>query len=481
LNISNRLHSVEKQASKRSVFVEYAGVKSNHIGKALRMVHSPAQLEFPAVHGKPIVACFDGGDITSDAGVLLLAQAEDNLGLVAAMAQGIADTRQLKKIRHPYARLLRERVFAIACGYEDANDLDVLKNDPALKLACGRTPRSDPALASQPTISRLENAVGGKDLARMGLALARRVIAQLPAGTEEVVLDVDATDDPCHGQQEFEFFNGYYDNHCYLPLHVHLTGPDGRQWPLASLLRPGNASYRTGLFSLLRRAVRLLRARFPDVRIVLRADAGFGYGDVLSFCEAHSLDYLLGLTSNNRLAVLSTPVQMDACLKYRWEGDGCREFAEFCYKAKSWPAERRVVAKAEITGGALNPRYVVTNLTGAPEQLYRRYCGRGEQENRIKEIKLDLASGRTSCHRFAANQMRLLLHTAACVLMTALQEAAHGTVYARAQVGTFRLRLLKVAARVVESCRRVRLYLSSSYADQPTWFHLNRRLSAPRA
>ena len=445
------------------------------------MDNSLPELDFPAVAGRDIVARFDGGDLTSDAGLLLLAQADRHLGLIQAMAQVVTDRRDPNKIEHRCDEILRERIFAIACGYEDANDLDTLRNDPALKLACGRRPTSQPALASQPTISRLENAVGHKDLLRMGLALAQRVIAQLPADTTEVILDVDATDDPCHGQQELEFFNGYYDTHCYLPLHLHLTGPDGRQWLLASLLRPGNASYRDGLLGLLRRAVRLLRARFPTVKIVLRADAGFGYADVLAFCEAQGLEYVLGLTGNSRLAVLSTPVQMDACLKYKWEGNGCREFAEFGYKAGSWPHLRRVVVKAEITQGKLNPRFVVTSLMGTPEQLYLFYCERGDRENRIKEVKLDLVSGRTSCHRFVANQMRLLLHTAACVLMTGLQEAASGTRYATAQVGTFRLRVLKVAARVVESCRRVWVHLSSSYVDKRTWFHLNRRLSQPTA
>jgi hypothetical protein len=189
----------------------------------------------------------------------------------------------------------------------------------------------------------------------------------------------------------------------------------------------------------------------------------------------------LGLSHNKRLAVLSTPVQMDACLKYQWEGEGCREYGEFGYKAGKWPHLRRVVVKVEITQGALNPRYVVTNLRDTPQQLYHFYCQRGEQENRIKELKLDLASGRTSCHRFLANQMRLLLHSGACVLLSALQQAAQGTRFAKAQMGTLRLRVLKVAARVVESCRRVWFHLSSSYADKPAWFDLNRRLCQSRA
>ena len=440
------------------------------------MDNALSQLVFPAVANREIVARFDGGDLTSDAGLLLLAQAERKIGLIHAMASVATDRRQPGKVQHSFEEILGERIFAIACGYEDANDLDTLRTDPALKIACGRRPHSQPALASQPTISRLENAVGHKDLFRMGMSIAEGVIGQLPKDTTEVVLDVDATDDPCHGQQEEECFNGYYDNHCYLPLHLHLRSADGRQWLLASLLRSGNASYRDGLFGLLRRAVRLLRTRFPALRIVLRADAGFGYFDVLAFCEAQEIDYVLGLTSNRRLATLSTPVQMDVCLKYKWEGEGCREYAEFGYKAGSWPHLRRVVVKAEITQGALNPRFVVTSLMGTPEQLYHFYCGRGDQENRIKEIKLDLASGRTSCHRFAANQMRLLLHTAACVLLNVMQAVAGETRFAKAQVGTLRLRVLKVGARVVESCRRVWFHLSSSYVDKRTWFDLNRRL-----
>jgi hypothetical protein len=434
-------------------------------------------LDFPAVGKREIVAKFDGGNVTSDAGLLLLAQADKKLGLIQAMAGAIGDPRQPGKVRHSVDEIIAERVFAIANGYEDANDLHTLKDDPALKVACGRRPETEPALASQPTISRVENMATTKDLLRMAIALAERVIARLPLETKEVVLDVDATDDPCHGQQELEFFNGYYDHHCYVPLLVHLTGPDGQQRLLGSMLRPGNASYKRGLFGMLRRAVRLLRVRLPDVKIVLRADAGFGYYDVLHFCERHGVDYVLGLKTNRRLAVLSTPVQMEACSYFRSKGNDYRIFAEFAYKAGSWKNLQRVLVKSEITLGKLNTRFVVTNLTQFPAEIYQFYCARGEQENRIKELKLDLESGRTSCHRFFANQMRLLLHTAACMLMSVLQEAASGTIYAKAQIGTFRLRVLKVAARVVESCRRIRFHLSASYADQATWFHLNRRLA----
>jgi hypothetical protein len=311
----------------------------------------------------------------------------------------------------------------------------------------------------------------------MATVLARRVIEQLPAESSELYLDVDATDDPCHGQQEFEFYNGHYGNHCFLPLHLHITGSDRRQWLLASLLRPGKASYRDGLFSLLRRAIRLIRERFPKTRIVLRADAGFGYYDTLAFCEKYGVEYLLGLQTNRKLTRLSERVQATLRLRHETAGDGGREYGQFEYKAKTWPQMRKVVAKSEFTLGKLNTRYVVTSLDGAPEQLYLLYCERGDRENRIKELKLDLYSGRTSCHRFTANSLRLLLHNAASVLLTVVQAAAKGTEYARAQVSTLRVRLFKVAARVIQTCRRVCVHLPTSYPEKAVWFHLNRNLS----
>jgi hypothetical protein len=435
---------------------------------------SAQTLLFPAVAGKEVVARFDGGDISSDSGVLLLAQTDERIGLIPALARAIGETRQIGKITHDLVTLLRERIFAIACGYEDANDLDVLRSDPAIKLACQRAPKTGRDLASQPTISRLENRVGKTALLRMGLALAEQVVAQLPADTRRVVLDLDAMEDPCHGQQEFEFFNAHYDSHCFLPLLLFVTDQTGRQRLLTVLLRPGKPGTK-GVQGVLRRAVRLLRDRFADIEIVLRADGGFGNDHVLRLCDKLKIRYVLGLSGNKRLHTLSTPVQMDACLKYSQlkylpEAPVCREFGSFEYKAGSWDRKRQVVIKAEITQRQLNPRFVVTNLEGLePEAIYSFYCERGDRENRIKEFKLDLAGGRTSCHHFRANQFRVLLHAGAAVLMGVLQEAASETRWAKAQVGTLRLRLLKVGARVVETARRVWLHLSSSYPDQEAW------------
>jgi hypothetical protein len=442
------------------------------------MQTSTVSLAFPAVAGRDVVARFGGGDLTSDAGVALLAAADRQAGVTAAIAAALDDRRDPTKVKHPLHDLLRERVYAIAQGYEDANDLDRLRDDPALKLACDRLPRTGAALASQPTLSRLENAVTPRELRAMALQLARVVVAQLPADTTAVVLDVDATDDPCHGQQQLECFSGFYDAHCYLPLLLYVTGADAAQRLLGALLRPGNANGTQGLGTLLKWAVRLLRARFPAVRILLRADSGFGNATVLRWCHALRIGYRLCLARNPVLQERSIAVQMDAALQATFPraGEDGQEFGEFRYRAGSWEQEERVIVKAEVTQGKLNPRFVVTSEAEAPEAAYRHYCARGDRENRIKEFKRDLASGRTSCHRFWANQCRVLLHLAASVLLSVVQTALQGTAWAAAQVGTLRTRLLKLGARVVESCRKVWLQLPTACPVQDIWRLLHQRL-----
>lgn len=439
-------------------------------------------LDFPAVCGKEVTARFDGGDITSDAGALLLARADKKVTLIDAMAKEMVDDRQAAKVRHSLATLIRQRVIAIACGYEDANDFDTLAADPAFKVACGRTPKSDPDLASQPTLSRLENRVDSKDIYCAACAIAHRVVAQLPKKTTRIVLDLDAYEDPCHGQQELEFFNAHYDSHCYLPLALFITGQDGVQRLMGAMLRSGKAS-QAGVRAIIRVAVAIIRRRFPKAKIILRADAGFGNGKVLALCDQLKLSYCLGVASNRRLQTLSTRTQMKACWRYtfakeEWKEDGvCRMFGRFEYKASTWKRKHTVVNKAEITQGALNPRYIVTSLyKTSPQKAYAFYCGRGDAENRIKEFKLDLAAGRTSCHRFLANQFRLLLHVAAAVLMSAVQQAAQKTEFAKSQAGTLRLRILKLGARVVETTRRVWLHLSSGYPSQEAWHHIHKAL-----
>jgi len=434
------------------------------------MNNTTLDLVFPAVGGREVVSRNDGGDITSDAGLLLVSLADKKLGLTRAIAGSITDHRDQDKVVHVVKEMVRERIYAICQDYDDANDLDTLRHDPALKTACKRLPKTGDALASQPTISRFENMPGAKDQARMAVAMARRVISRLSVQTRRVIIDVDPTEDPCHGQQEFEFFNGHYGCHCYLPVMIHITGDDGRQRIIGSVLRPGNAGPTKGLYSALRIAIGLVREYLPQAQIILRADSAFGVCDVLDFCEDMVIDYILGMKGNNVLHDLSSPIQMDACLKYKWEGSGCREYGSVSYKAGSWRDARRVVVKAEITQGEINPRFVVTSLeTLSDVESYEFYCGRGEQENRIKEIKLDLSSGRTSCHSFLANQFRLLMHTAACMLMGVLQESLAGTRFAKAQIGTLRSKLLKVGARVVETARKIWFQLPSSFPAQDAW------------
>lgn len=436
----------------------------------LLMNNTTLDLVFPAVGGREVVSRNDGGDITSDAGLLLISLADKKLGLSQAMSDSITDNRDQDKVVHGTLEMTRERIYAICQDYEDANDLDTLRHDPALKVACNRLPNTGDALASQPTISRFENMPTAKDQVRMAESMAQRVIFRLPDKTSRVIIDVDPTVDPAHGQQQLELFNAHYGCHCFLPVMIHITGDGGVQRIVASVLRPGNSGATKGLKSILRTVVRLLRERVPNARIILRADSAFGVCDVLNFCEDVGIDYILGMKANKPLHRLSTHVQMDACLKYGWEGDGTREYGSISYKAGSWRHGRRVVVKAEITQGELNPRFVVTSLDSlSDDQAYEFYCARGEQENRIKEMKLDLNSGRTSCHRFLANQFRLLLHTAACMLMGVLQESLGGTRFAKAQIGTLRTKLLKVGARVVESARKIWFHLPSSFPAQDAW------------
>jgi hypothetical protein len=436
---------------------------------------SSLSFDFPSISNKEVTGRFDGGDITSDGGAVLIARADRKLGLTAALTNEIVDTRQSSKVRHTICDLLRQRIIGIACGYEDANDFDTLASDPALKLACGRAPKSDPDLASQPTISRLENGVNRKDVASLGYAIARCVVRQLPRKTRQVILDIDAYEDPCHGQQELELFNGFYDSHCYLPLALFITGQDGVQRIIGAVLRSGKGGS-AGVQASIKVAVATIRERFPKTKIILRADAGFGNADVLRLCDELKISYILGLSSNRRLQTLSTNAQMHGCWHYtfgkaQWQDKGvCRLFRQFHYKAGTWKRKHRVIIKVEITEGSLNPRYIVTDLCkSSPEKAYNFYCGRGDIENRIKEFKLDLFAGRTSCHSFLANQFRLLLHLAAAVLMTAIQEAAKGTTLANAQAGTVRMKLLKLGARVVETTRRIWLHMSSSFPHQAAW------------
>lgn len=431
---------------------------------------------------RSISANFDGGSVSSDAGLALLREVDKKLGLTNRLAECVRDGRVRSKVKVTVAEMLCQRIMAIAAGYEDCNDHDTLKSDPMLKLASGRAPLTGGDLASQPTLSRFENSISSTELWRMEEALLEMFVAgHRGSKVKRLVIDADATDDPAHGQQEFEFFHGFYDCHCFLPLLVYVTADDGEQELVASVLRAGNVHAGHRLVSVLKRIVPRLAAAFPDTRIVFRGDAGMALPAVYDFCEDAGIDYVVSLPKNSRLLELGEEILRDARAIYEETGEKVRHFGEFEYAAQSWSRERRVVMKAEIVDRGENPRFVVTNTTDmAATDLYEFYVDRGDVENRIKELKDDLLSGRTSCHGFLANQFRLILHSAAFVLMQALRKLLAGTEFAGAQVSTLRTRLLKVGARVRETTRRIWLMMPTSYPLKELWMCIVSRLGLAR-
>jgi len=413
----------------------------------------------------------DGGALTSDAGVLLLRQLDERLGLTERLAACLPDGRDPSRVQHAVLPLLRQRIYQIACGYEDCNDADSLRSDPALKLAVGRAPQ-ERDLASQPTLSRLENAVGAQDCYRLSEVLVGSYLERHRADPPpRIVLDVDATDDPTHGQQQLSFFHGYYNTYCYLPLLVFAQRErGGEQELLAAVLRPGNIHSGHRAMAILERVVERLRQAFPQCVIELRSDSALALPEVYEGCERLGLPYTISLPKNERLKALSLPWLSQARAIYAQTGEKVQVFGEFAYAAQSWPEKRRVIVKAEVMEKGENPRFVVTSRCEAdPQALYRFYAKRGDPENRIKELKVGLKADRLSCHSFWANQFRLLLHSAAYVLLQAMRAALAGTELACAQVETLRLRLLKVGARVVESVRRVWVHLPSAYPWAYLW------------
>jgi hypothetical protein len=417
-------------------------------------------LRFTSLGRKAVVADFRGGRLTTDAGALLLRELERRLGLFRALDEAIPDPRLPELITHEQPALLAQRIIALACGYEDLNDHLTLRDDPALILAAGRPPEPDAALASPATLCRLENRIDRATLARIAAVLVDQFIAAHPEPPEHLLLDFDATDDPVHGHQEGHFFHGYYDHHCFLPLYV-FCGDE----LLTAYLRPANIDAARHARAVLKLLVDRLRAAWPQVRITLRADSGFCRWRLMRWCDRNGIGYVLGLAGNPALQRLAADWTGRAERQFGRTGQPQRLFGSFAYAAGRWDRPRRVIVKAEHNARGSNPRFVVSNVPGDPQQLYDAvYRQRGEAENRIKEQQLDLFAGRTSCHRFLANQFRLLLSSAAYVLVQALRrEALAGTELARAQVGTIRLKLLKVAARVATSARRVVFHLAGSY------------------
>lgn len=449
------------------------------------MTTSQLPLSLPLLARKAVAVDWDGGELSSDGGWLLLALADRSLALTQRMAQAIADPRQQDQVQHPLEDLLKQRVYQIAQGYEDANDAQTLRHDPLLKVAVGRAPGTDP-LAGQSTLSRFENWVTAEDLQALEYLFQDLFVERCGPAPQRLVLDLDPYDDPAHGGQQGVLFNGYYDCHCYLPLVICGTIDDGPQRLIGVVLRGGKASATKEAVGFLEDLVTAIRERYPEVEIIVRGDSGYGVPVMIAACRALSVRFCFGKAKNPVLVRLAEPTEArgqraealrEAHGKRR---PACRTFGEFRYQAGDWQQPERTVVKWETTYGTPNPRFVVTDLTEekgwSAHAVYRFYCARGDRENRIKEFKLDMAGGRLSCQTFLANQCRLLLHAAAYVLYQALQEAVREVApvheLAHAQAGTLRSRFLKVAARVRERGRIIRIHLCSSFPLQGLWQRL---------
>jgi hypothetical protein len=422
--------------------------------------------ELPSVARKKLSVGFDGGQLSSDAGVLVLRGVEKKLGLAARLASCIRDRRKPERIEHSFEEMLRLRMFAIAAGYEDANDCDALRHDPVFKMAVGHAPESGDPLCSQPTMSRLENAPSKIEIGRLMAAMVDQFCDSYQRTPSSITLDIDDTFDAVHGQQQLSLFNAHYDERCFLPIHIY-EGTTGK--PVAMILREGKTPSGKEVRTILKHVIKRIRSHWPKVAILVRGDSHYGRDEAMEWCKNHDVDYVFGFAGNDVLHVLTREAADAICVQRALSGeDKCRGFKAFRYRAKTWGLERRFVARIEATPKGLDVRYVVTSLKAGARHLYETlYCARGNAENLIKLHKSQLASDRTSCRDPKANQFRLILHTAAYWLLLTMRAAAPSRSPLRyAEFNTLRLRLIKIAARVVEGGARIRVF-----------FH---RLSRPR-
>ena len=435
---------------------------------------------FEGIAPKPVTVQFEDDRISSDGGAILLKAVDKRIGMISLMAASFTDRRVGGRVKHEVEEILSQRIFGLACGYEDANDAAKLASDPVMKLVAGRDPFGDD-LASQPSISRFEGSATSKDLFRMATSFMRCVVEsqrrRRPNWNRRITIDLDQTPVPTYGGQQRTFFNGHYDTYCYIPLVAGISfqgEPD--QYVVASVLRPGNVPDKRGAISILSRLLPPLREAFPKAKLVVRVDAGFCAPEIINYIEREGLDYTLAFPGNSVLHAASAILMSEV----RWASDksGATEhrYAETTYQARTWPKERRVIFKAEVTRvpgrePRDNPRYVVTNMRGSARHIYENlYCRRGDFENRLKELKGDLSMGRLSCHAFLANQFRVILATAAFALFQELRQGA--AQLRRASVARLRLELVKLAARVTSSARRIVLSLPRHFAFKAEWLAL---------
>lgn len=434
---------------------------------------------FEAHFSRQVVGQFAGDRLTTEGGSLLLRQVERKIGLLRRVAACFTDYRQPERIEHRLEEMLAQRIYGLALGYEDLNDHEQLRQDPLLGVLAGKKDLAEP-LAGKSTLNRLELTPAGSPLAErynkisysaeaLDTLLVDLFLEAYPRAPQEIVLDLDATDTPLHGRQEARFFHGYYGHYCYLPLYVFCG-----DYLLCARLRPSNIDASAGSLEEVQRIVRQIRARWPKTRIILRADSGFCREELLAWCENSDVDYVFGFARNKRLRRIIGRAMQEAKQEHRRTGKPARVFCEFTYRTKkSWSRARRVIAKAEQIEGKENPRYLVTSLDAQDwpaQKLYEQlYCARGEMENRIKE-QLSLFADRLSTETLRANQLRLYFSSLAYVLVEALRRLAlAGTEWAEAQVDTIRLKLLKIAAQVRITARRIWVRYSCAYPWQNTF------------
>lgn len=446
-------------------------------------------VRFDGLFPGSLVARFDQPDASSDGGAVLLRAADEQVGLTRAMASVLRDARSRDRVQHSLHDLVRQRVFAIACGYEDGNDASRLRRDPVHKLLLDRDPIVGVELASQPTLSRFENGVTTRELLRVAAALTDRVIQRhqrrLHGRAKRITIDLDGTDDPTYGGQQGALWNGFYGVQCYLPLVATLQfDREADQYLVAGVLRPGNAHARTGAIAVLRRLLPRLREAFSKARLRVRLDAGFAAPDILEYLEREGVEYVVAIASNPVLARLAEPLLERARRASNASGESARVYGHASYQARTWPQARRVIIKGEVTRypgrpARDNARFVLTNVAADPQVVYHRiYAQRGDMENRLKELHHGVSMDRLSCTRFLANQARLLLHAAAYVLHQELRLAAAGTDLARAQVTTLRDRLLKLGGWFERTHHALALHLPATTPWRHEWIRIATRIQA---
>lgn len=423
--------------------------------------YTQTELFFDTICGKKLSVDFEGGAVSADGGALLLRQIEKRTGVIDALVDNMHDRRHESYVEHELSRLVRQRVFQIACGYPEAVASNALRTDPAMKCSCDRLPFSDDALASQPTMSRLENAASSTDIYRMSKAMVDVFLNSFKRTPRRIVLDLDDTCDPTHGSQQGSLFHGFHDTYCFLPLHIY-EATTGRL--VTTVLRPGRTPKGREIAAIVKRLIRHIRARWPRVQIIIRGDSHYGAPEVYDICEDENVWYILGLATNQKLQDMAYRSWWETV---RAETGEYRTCTELMYQAGTWRGPRRVIVRVDAKDRGVDIRFVVSNMPHkSARYLYDKvYCRRGQMENLIKDHKNGLRSDLTSCTSFTANSFRLLLHSAAYVLMHHLRERVLArTSLASALFDTLRLKLLKVGARIVEKSKVVRFHLPTTYA-----------------